>query len=168
VNLAPLTSLLARLGSEVTAAFIYGSVARQRVHAASDVDCFILTSNDFPPSQRHYIRNEFVELQRTLGFTPDVDYPVELFSVAACRAALSGPTLNLILTEALVTGQVRRKFLESDDVEILRALLDRRLVLRHAPVLDALTRQARATLQRYPASGSQILLRAIGINSTGN
>jgi hypothetical protein len=168
VNLAPITSFLDEFGSDVTAAFIYGSVAWQHIHQGSDIDCFIVTAGEVPAPLRQYIRAEFVELQRSLGFTPDIDYPVEVFSVAACRTALSGQTLALILAEALAAGRVRPDSVETDELEILRALLDKRLVLRPAPALDSLTTQAHAVLARYTASEMQTLRRAIRIVHTEN
>ncbi|HEX8346922.1 MAG TPA: nucleotidyltransferase domain-containing protein [Actinoplanes sp.] len=130
-------------------AFVYGSVAAGRAGPGSDIDCFVITASDLDGPQHRRLDAGFAELQRTLGYTPDPDYPIEIFSVGACQAALRSSELDRMLTAAAVAGGMDRRMAESDEVEVLRALLDRRLVLRHAEVLDVLTTQAHALVQRH-------------------
>jgi hypothetical protein len=156
VNTASINSFLEeQLGDELAAAFIYGSVASGRTHPGSDIDCFVITVQELTPDRRHQTAVQFAELQRNLGFTPDPDYPVEIFSVAACESLLAGAVLDAALRDATLTGAIDPGLVESDSIEVLRALLDRRLVLRHGPVLDQLTSQAQELLDRHTADVPQ-------------
>jgi polymorphic toxin system nucleotidyltransferase-like protein len=150
VNTAPITAFLAdQLGDELVAAFVYGSVASGRRKPGSDIDCFVLTRDELTPQRRTQIASGFTELQLALGFTPDPDYPVEVFSVSRCEDLLSGHVLDQVLRSAAVTGVIDPALLEGDQVEVLRALVDSRLILRQAPALDHLTGLARAVLHRH-------------------
>src|SRR5205823_1965420 len=143
--LAPITSLLDnQLGDPLVAAFIYGSVAAGRNHSDSDLDCFVLTGPEVPKETRQHVSCRFAELQRQLGFTPDPDYPIEIFSVAECETMLADPLLDTAIGGAAITGAMDPLLAESDAVEVLRALLDRRLVIRTADEPDQLTARAYA------------------------
>jgi predicted nucleotidyltransferase len=161
VNLDPLRSLLTEHLGAAFVAFIYGSVAADRAGPSSDIDCFVITAGEIGAPQRRQLVAEFAELQRALGFTPDLDYPIEIFSAEACHAILQSTALNHMLTAAMAAN-LDRGAADSDDMEVLRALLDRRLVLRHAPVLDRLTTQARVVIRRCPAE-PMALLRVLGL-----
>jgi predicted nucleotidyltransferase len=162
VNLDPLRRLLAEhLGDTLVSAFVYGSVAAGRAGPGSDIDCFVITADDLGEPQCRRLGAEFAELQRTLGFTPDPDYPIEIFSTAACEAILQSSELDRILAAAVVGG-MDSQTAESDEVEVLRALLDRRLVLRHAEVLEVLTTDAHTLVRRH-TSEPVALLRVLGL-----
>jgi hypothetical protein len=163
MNLEPLRSLLKQqLGDALVAAFVYGSVAAGRAGPSSDIDCFVITADDLDGAHRRRVGMAFSSVQRALGFTPDPDYPIEVFSTEACRSILQGTDLDHMLMAAAVSGSMDRRIAESDEMEVLRALLDRRLVLRQAAVLDLLTVQAQALVRRYPIKPSP-LLRVMGL-----
>ncbi|MGC5054729.1 nucleotidyltransferase domain-containing protein [Micromonospora sp. DT48] len=162
MNLAAIASFLERqLGSMLTAAFIYGSVAADRAGPYSDIDCFVITARDLSPEQRHLLGNEFATLQCSLGYVPDPDYPIELFSVGACVAALESEPLHRALAGA-AGGQLDPSVATSDEVEVLGALLDRRMVIRPSPVLDELTARARSVLERH-AEHQASLMAILGL-----
>jgi hypothetical protein len=153
----PVASFLAdQLGDVLVAAFIYGSVAAGRIRPGSDIDCFVLTGRELSQHERHEVSVRFAELQRQLGFTPDAGYPIELFSAAACEALLGDPSLDTAMRDAAATGTIGQLLAESDTVEVLRALLDRRLVLRPARELDQLTERAQAILNHQPADAVRL------------
>ncbi len=157
MNIASINSFLEeQFGDELAAAFIYGSVASGRAHPGSDIDFFVITVRELTPGRRHRTAVRFAELQRGLGFTPDPDYPVEIFSVAACESLLAGVVLDAALRNTLLTGAIDPSLIESDDIEVLCALLDRRLVLRRGPVLDQLTSQAQELLDRHTDDVAQL------------
>jgi hypothetical protein len=130
--------LRSHVGDALVAAFVYGSAATGRAGPTSDIDCFILV-HGFSTELRERIAAPFAALQRSLGYTPDPEHPVEVFTVHQCRAALTGNLLRPLLAVAATTGQLAPAVAECDEVEILRALLDRRVVLQPATELDALT-----------------------------
>src|SRR5258708_20631937 len=92
VNTASINSFLEeQLGDELAATFIYGSVASGRAHPGSDIDCFVITVRELTSDHRGRTAMRFAELQRNLGFTPDPDYPVEIFSIPPCDSLLPHP-----------------------------------------------------------------------------
>jgi predicted nucleotidyltransferase len=103
--------LAALAGLPVVGAFIYGSVARDTATAASDIDIFVLLATDLPRSRLAAVRTAFIDLQRRLGYQPDPEYPVELFSVDRVRAAIA--------VEAA----------DEDQREVRRALRDTKVML---------------------------------------
>jgi hypothetical protein len=166
VNLDPIHHWLQdHLGTALNAAFVYGSVAAGRNGPDSDLDCFVLTHRDLGVDERRQTAAAFAALQRRLGFNPDPAYPVELFSIEACRTALSDPVLGRILTDA-ATAAIEADIAQSDEMEVLRALLDRRLVVQHSTCLDALTAQARS-LVRHTAPNETAWRRALGLHQAG-
>ncbi|WP_020216756.1 nucleotidyltransferase domain-containing protein [Salinispora cortesiana] len=163
MKLAPIRRCLQEhLGTAVSAAFVYGSVATGRDGPGSDLDCFVLTRWDLDGPQRRRAQAGFAALQRALGFTPDCDYPVELFSTHACRAILEGSALAAIIARASTCG-IAPHTAQSDETEVLRSLLDQRLVVTHSSCLDQLTEQARALVRRT-AHDPSALLRALGLD----
>lgn len=76
-------------GIPVVGAFVYGSVARGTATAESDIDVFLLLEAEQPPDRTAALRAAFVDLQRRLGYRPDVEYPVELFTLDQVRTALA-------------------------------------------------------------------------------
>lgn len=161
--LSPVTSFLDnQLGDTLVAAFIYGSVAAGRNHSESDIDCFVLTGSEVARDTRQHVGRGFAELQRQLGFTPDPDYPIEIFSVATCEFLLADTLLDTAIWGAAIAGTIDAVLAESDAVEVLRALLDRRLVIRPARELDQLTARAYVVLHRRPADVVR-LRRALGL-----
>jgi len=151
-----------RLGGDLVAAFIYGSVAAGRAGPASDLDCFVLIKKPLITAQLELVKAEFGILQSDLGYAPDPDYPIELFAVDACHAALGSDLLNQILSEATTTGNIDPQMAEHDHVEVLRALLDHRIVVRQAPALDLLTALAHDMLNRHPEP--EQLRRTLGLD----
>jgi hypothetical protein len=158
VNLDPLRSLLVmHLGDKLVGAFINGSVAAGRAGPSSDIDCFVITQGALSAGQRGQLGVAFAKLQQELGFLPDLDHPIEIFSAEACRELLQSSELDRMLTAA-VAGSLDSHAAESDEVEVLRALLDRRLVLRHAEDLDVLTTQAHALVRRHTTEPEALFL----------
>jgi predicted nucleotidyltransferase len=104
----------------VVAAFIYGSVARDTATAESDIDVFVLLATELPPVRTETVRAAFVDLQRRLGYRPDVNYPVELFTIEDAR-------------EALATDEP-----DDDQREIRHALQDVKIVLVGSAELEDL------------------------------
>ncbi|MDQ7909100.1 nucleotidyltransferase domain-containing protein [Phytohabitans sp. ZYX-F-186] len=151
-----------RLGVDLVAAFIYGSVAAGRAGPGSDLDCFVLIKKPLGTAQMKLVKAEFGILQSGLGYVSDPDYPIELFTVDACHAVLGSDLLNQVLSEAATTGNVDPQIAEHDHVEVLRALLDHRIVVRDAPALDLLTTLAHDVLNRRPAPGQ--LRRTLGLD----
>jgi predicted nucleotidyltransferase len=131
------------LGDNLEAVFIYGSVARGGATASSDLDTFVITRTELDSDQRVALRSLSVCLQRQLGYQPDEQYPVEIFSVRQCEQALRGPLVTrAIYSAAWGHYSIDRMTLEHDDLEVLRALLDTKLVVASSPVLDSLIRLA--------------------------
>jgi predicted nucleotidyltransferase len=114
-------------GFPVIGAFIYGSVARGTANAMSDVDVLVIVGAAPPPAQTAELRSTFVELQRSHGYQPDPDYPVELFTVNEVRAAIA--------TEAP----------DEDQREVLRALRGPKDILIDSEHLQQLIAAAGAT-----------------------
>lgn len=131
-------------GIDVVAAFVYGSVAAGTAGPGSDVDTFVLLAAD-PGEHRPRLRAAFHELQERLGCTPDPEYPVELFAVAAATAALDA------VERALAAGTAGALDPTGDEREVVRALTGPRLVLRGAPELDLLTERAERLAERLAA-----------------
>jgi predicted nucleotidyltransferase len=98
-------------GTPVAAAFIYGSVAHGTATPNSDIDVFVVLEHELPDEQVAELRSRFHDVQRRLGYTPDLQFPVEIFSVAAIRDAL-----------AVVEP-------DEDQQEIRRALTDKKIML---------------------------------------
>ncbi len=145
----------------IEGAFVYGSVAHGTARRGSDVDLFVVTVTELGPQVRTHLRSAAEELQRGLGHRPDPVHVVEVFPTARCVDALNGP-LVLRATHMAAEGRpIDRTTLDSDDLEILRALLDRRLTVRPSPVLDSLTDLARrrvtAAARRLDVFDRQVL-----------
>jgi predicted nucleotidyltransferase len=152
----------------IDAAFVYGSVARGTARPDSDLDLFLVTVADLGQQQQERLRADAESLQRTFGYRPDPAHPVEVFSAVRCVDALTGP-LVLRATYMGASGRpIDRVTLDSDDLEILRALLDHRLSVRTSPVLDDLTslahRQVDAAAGRAGTLADRVLA-AIGLSS---
>jgi len=152
--------LLAGYG-DVEGALIYGSVARGSATAESDVDLFVVTNGTVDPGEHDRLRLDAGQMQRRLGYQPDPVHTVEVFTADRCVDALTGP-LVLRATHVVADGQaIDRITVDSDDLEILRALLDRRLTVRASPVVDSLTalavRQVGATARRLEVPLDQVL-----------
>ena len=163
MNLDPIRGFLVEhLGTTLSAAFVYGSVAAGRAGPTSDLDCFVITECDLDDARRLRIGSGFAALQRGLGFTPDPAYPIELFSVTLCRKILADPALESLLSSAVTRG-VDTHVGESDQVELLRALLDRRLVVRPAAVLNELTAQAWTLVHRATPEPA-VVLQVLGLS----
>lgn len=125
----------------IDGAFVYGSVARGTAGPASDVDLFVVTEG--APEWADRLSGAADTLQRRLGYRPDPSHPVEVFPAAHCADALTGPLVACVLRSAAEGQQVDGELLDSDDLEILRALLDQRVAVRASPLVDGLTALAR-------------------------
>ena len=117
-----IVALLADL--PVAGAFIYGSVARGTARVGSDIDVFVLLDEplDFPMIAS--LRSAFVDLQRRLGYQPDLEYQVELFTIEAAGDALTS------------------RAPDEDQREVRRALTDVKTVIIGSQRLDELILQA--------------------------
>jgi len=129
---------------EVLAALIYGSVATGRATPDSDIDCLVVVSEDPVPGVGDRVRAEFADLQRRLGYTPDPEYPIELFGMETCRTLLRSSTYD-----AAATGQRSRKPAAAgtldDAAELVHALTSPRIAIIDSPVLAELTGYATST-----------------------
>lgn len=152
---------------DVVAAFVYGSVATARAGPSSDVDSCVLLAQPVSTAAACQLRTHFIQLQERLGYTPDPDYPVELFTVQQARAALVGNEVKRAMEHACTNGKLGSDLAESDDLEILRALLGARLTVRASPQLDDLTTLANQVLaqhlHRVSAPLSMQILRFLGV-----
>lgn len=159
------------LGSSLVAAFVYGSVATGTARPGSDLDCFTLTARALPASTRSATGVSFSTLQRTLGYTPDPAYPIELFSARHCWTALRGPVVAEALRQARERGRLDLPLSGADEVEVLRALLGARLTVTSATALDRLTHAAHVLVEPYlgqpfaKAGRRESLLAALGVKS---
>ncbi|MGL5864345.1 MAG: nucleotidyltransferase domain-containing protein [Dermatophilaceae bacterium] len=145
----------------IEGAFVYGSVAHGTARPGSDIDLFVVTVADLGPEVRAHLHSAVEQLQRGLGYRPDPVHVVEVFSAAQCADALAGPLVlraNHLVADGRPIDQIA---LNSDDLEILRALQDRRLVVRHSPVVDGLTalagRQVTDAARRLNVFDRQVL-----------
>lgn len=136
------------LGARVEAAFVYGSVVAGTATADSDIDTFVIPRVDLPEQLSSELAAKCTQLQLDLGYRPDREHPVEIFSVRVCVEALHEVlTLRALFTAA--RGDVLDPMtLNSDCLEILRAMLYPRLVVIDSPILDSLTRIALGRLDR--------------------
>jgi len=145
----------------IDAAFVYESVAHGTARPDSDVDLFLVTVAELAPDLRNRLLAGAAQLQRTLGYEPDPAHPVEVFSAARCVDALTGPLVLRATHMAACGNPIDRITLDSDDLEILRALHDRRLPVRTSPVLDSLTtlahRQVTAAAHRLDVPTGRVL-----------
>lgn len=151
----------------VDGAFVYGSVAHGTARPGSDVDLFLVTVTELAPGERDRLRADAEHLQRTLGYHPDPVHPIEVFPAARCFEALTGPLVLRAIHMAACGTPIDRITLDSDDVEILRALHDWRLTVRPSRVVDSLTTLAH---QKITASAHRLevptshLLAGIGLS----
>jgi predicted nucleotidyltransferase len=152
------------------AAFVYGSVATGEAGPTSDMDTFVLLAQPLPAVALQQLRSGFVDLQERLGYCPDVTFPIELFTVQQSRSALAGREVEQAIQLACSSGTLSTDLLDSDGVEVLRALLGTRLTVRASAQLDELTAYANQTLAHHLNSGSTSpeheVLRALGIRGS--
>lgn len=135
-------ALAEHLDTHLEAAFIYGSVARGTAGPDSDIDALVMTRTELPPEQLAEVRRICASLQRQLGYRPDAHSPVEVFSVEQCLCALRGVLVLRAVYCAAIGRDIDTMTLETDDLEILRAMLDVRMPIVESPLLDSLTRLA--------------------------
>lgn len=164
---AAIDQLLTDQARDAVAAFVYGSVATGQARPSSDVDACVLLAQPVSTATAQQLRASFVQLQERLGYTPDPDYPVELFTVQQIRAALLGHKVAHAIEQALAGEELEPELAEADEVEILRALLGSRLTVRASPQLDELTALANQVLaqqlHRASTTPSRQVLRVLGI-----
>jgi predicted nucleotidyltransferase len=150
----------------VEAAIVYGSVARGTATAASDVDLLVLTTEPVTAQVAARLRQSVRELQLRLGYQPDAHHVVELFAVRACVEALTGPLVLRAVYQAATGREIDRLTLDSDDLEVLRALLDQHLTVLASPVLEGLVGQARSRVDaasRHLGVSPNRVLAGIGL-----
>jgi predicted nucleotidyltransferase len=148
------------------AAFVYGSVAIGRAGPQSDVDTFVLIDQPLSAAGMQQLRTGFVDLQLRLGYRPDVAFPIEVFTVHQSQSALAGNDVKQAIRLACSYQTLSPNLLDSDGVEVLRALLSTRLTIRTSSELDELTSYASQILRRDLNSRHVPLkdtLRALGI-----
>lgn len=164
---AAIDQLLTDESYGAVAAFVYGSVAAGRARPTSDVDTFVLLAQPMAAHAEQQLRSGFVELQERLGYTPDITYPVELFTVQQSQAALAGGEVSRAIQQACSQGKVSSDLADSDAVEVLRALLGARLTVRASAQLDELTVRANQVLAQHlrsaPMAPEREVLLALGI-----
>lgn len=133
-------------------AFIYGSVATGRAGPGSDIDCFVLLAQPETAEMATQLRSGFAELQSDLGYTPDPEYPIELFTLQQCQEALNSSSVHQAIQQARMHGHVDPVLAASDEAEVLRALLGTRLTVRTCPQLRELTDHAKRVVARHLGS----------------
>ncbi|MFI1163278.1 nucleotidyltransferase family protein [Streptomyces sp. NPDC020801] len=147
--------------------FIYGSVATGQAGPGSDIDCFVLLAEPETAETTTHLRSGFVELQRHLGYTPDPEYPIEVFTRQQCREALDSRTVRQAIQQARTHGHVDPELAASDEAEVLRALLGTRLTVRTCPQLDELTDHAKQVVAQHlgipGAPAEHTALQALGV-----
>lgn len=164
VDLGP--RFLVPAGQDLAGCFVYGSVAAGTATSSSDVDCFVLTSHALPAPRRALVDRRFIEVQRCLGFAPDLSYPIEVFSVERSWQALRSVRVQTMLDAAGRDQPISAEAAESDDVEVLRALVNTHLPIVPTEALEALMAEAgRIVLQAATAAGRQVsdITDALGV-----
>lgn len=153
----------------LVAAFVYGSVASGDAGPGSDLDCFVMLESPPDAASRERLRTDFGALQTAMGYCPDLDYPIEVFSVDQCRAALVSATVHRALAQACSRTALSEDLAATDVVEVLRALLGSRLTVRSAPQLDDLTQTAQQLLAEATGHSARVpdreVLRVLGVRS---
>jgi len=165
---AGVVTATAMVALELEAAFVYGSVARGTATPASDIDTFLLVRSELDAAQRDGLDAAFTRLQHEFGCRPDPDHPVEIFAVGTCERALAGPLVLRSVDTAARGGTLDQPTHDSDDLELLRALLDSRLPVIESLVLDSLTAIARhrvTTAARHHGVVETDLLPCLGLAS---
>lgn len=146
------TLLDEQLGDLIEAAFLYGSIAAGKATARSDIDLFVITRDVLPAAHRTTIQATARSWQRKLGFQPDPQHPIELFSIEACVDAMHAPLLLRALYSAGRGDTLDPGTLNSDCFEVLRAMLNPHLLVRDSPVLASLVTLAH---QRFDHASSR-------------
>ncbi|NGO67025.1 nucleotidyltransferase family protein [Streptomyces boncukensis] len=157
--------------SSAIGAFVYGSVATGQAGPDSDVDCFVLLAEPETAETMTQLRSAFAELQVHLGYTPDLAYPIELFTVRQCEEALDGSSVRRAIQQARTHGYTDPDLAASDEVEVLRALLGTRLTVRTCLQLDELTDRAKNVVVEHlsipGAPAEHTVLQALGVRTGG-
>jgi predicted nucleotidyltransferase len=147
-------------------AFIYGSVATGAAGPHSDIDVFVLLNVQLPHGQQEITRAAFAALQHGLGFHPDPEFPVELFTLAECGTGLSSPRLHATIHRLCLNEQASAAADETDAMEILRALAGRHIPVRQSPALGELVERAtelvRNAVAAHPGTEYHRILAALG------
>jgi predicted nucleotidyltransferase len=130
---------------DIEAAFIYGSVATGTAGPGSDIDLFVITARSPAPAALAALRTRSLSMQTGLGFRPDLDYPVEVFTAGACESLLDGQELRAAFAAA-VAGPVSAAVVDADALEVARSLTGPAIDVVAAPVLDTLRAHAAAAL----------------------
>jgi len=147
-------------------AFIYGSVATGAAGPHSDIDVFVVLNEQLPYGQREIARAAFAALQRGLGFHPDPEFPVELFTLAECGTGLSSPRLQATIARLCRNEQASAAADETDAMEILRALVGRHIPVHQGPAFGDLVERAaelvRNAVAAYPGAEYHRILAALG------
>lgn len=141
-----------QLGDRTEAAFVYGSIAAGKATAHSDIDLFVITRDVLAATHRTTIQSTARSWQRKLGFQPDHQHPIELFSIDACVEALHAPLLLRALYSAGRGDTLDPGTFDSDCLEVLRAMLNPHLLVRDSPVLASLVTLAH---QRFDHASSR-------------
>lgn len=109
----------------VDSVLIYGSVARGTATARSDIDVLVLLASPVDAAVLNQTRSDVAQAQMELGYLPDPDFPVEIFTLARASAAVAAEDPD------------------EDQAEIIRALTDDQVVLVESAALTRLTEAAR-------------------------
>lgn len=147
----------------IAGAFVYGSVAAGAGRPDSDIDCFALLSGEVTARQRNQLATGFASLQRRLGYKPDGAYPIELFTAARCRDALSGAIVRDAIRDSVGGVRPGPAAADSDDLEIFRALVGTRLTAVDCGDLEQLSRLAWGLLADLPPRRLGDALRMVGV-----
>lgn len=117
------------IGVDLLGCFLYGSYARGTHTPTSDLDCFVVTNKQIEDERIQYLRAGFITLQESLGFQPDVEFPIEVFTLDACERLLASPSLLELIDAGWRQGYSPVMSSEDDAVEMLRALISKKVVL---------------------------------------
>lgn len=161
---APIRRFCAEDGCDLIAgAFVYGSVAAGSARPGSDIDCFALLTDEVTARQRHQLATGFANLQRRLGYTPDPVYPIELFTAARCRDALSSAIVQSAIRDAFGGGRLDPAVADADDLEVFRALVGIRLRVVDCDDLERLSHLAWGLVADLPPQHRWQVLQAVGV-----
>lgn len=163
--------LRTRLGDLMVAACLYGSVVTGHATAASDIDCFVALRERLPGRSASGLRRSFAGLQRRLGYAPDPEYPLELFTLGQCHTATAGAAIVHALDRYEQAGVVDPAWRDCDELEIVRALTGPRLPLAGEQVLARLADRARgavaAALAARPHLDTDRAAAALNLSTEG-
>lgn len=141
--------------AEILILFIYGSFAKGMQKKESDIDCFLISREALSYGKILELKNTAVACQIELGLVPDVEYPIEIFSIKECW--------NLLNIDYFFKW-AEAGFLEdesNDSLEMLRALISKHNIVKNNEIFLSLTMTAlnifNILIEKYPNEKQSIM-----------